>query len=1041
MDYFTSFFRASQRSARKLLLGELLTKTPASRCRSLHPKRTWHRLVRMEQLEMRAMLSASPIDGRPYFDIGPSDGIALDQPRVTVQLIDEAENIIGPSTFNSWLLDTGANTILGFQTAVGDMKGPPAYQTDGQFEELGVGGSSLYDISKSYRFDFAGENGIRNTLPDTRIITDATRDVSIAGPYGIVGMPAMTERVTTLDFTPWTTIEGLDLFMKVEFRNDVPAYSGPRYTIALDNRHEYFPEPYVVPAGNPPPAWADIPYLSAQLLHNGRTSSGNFILDTGAQVSILNRRMAFELGLDTNNDGELDNKDASYARNETISGIGGSTDVPVFLIDEVHVPTEEGPDMVWTDLQWLILDIDPGIDAVFGFDNMTSGWIEAFGKDGNSGYIMQSHLDFRNYEATGQGKMYIDVNPEIGGAVDPNGPGAAIDESGGLTSVSEIGVTDTYTLRLNTAPAANVRVTLDSPDDQQATAVDANNPSHNYLDFTPLNWSIPQTVLVSALDDSTQQSFHRTFVRHTSTSSDPAYQAVGMPRVVINITDNDFPGVMLIPSDGATEVTEGGATDTYQIVLTFPPAMPVTITMANVQNQVTATALVGGGNSLVFTPGNWDVPQTVLVTAVDDAFSEGTLKTYISHSLTTEDTDFQLAFILQEVVTINDNDVADTTPPRVLDVQVGSSRWSAPFIDAVDGGGIASGNGRGLSLAGPEQLRNLPWINIDRLYIQFSEDVADSLSPSKIALVGTNLANYMPGVTLAYGEDGTNVATLRFATPIANDSLILSLLDTITDAAGNPLDGEWSDAVSTSSGNGTAGGRFDFRLDVLPGDVDNSGGVSSIDLYDVYGMWGTVVHEKNDAYFDVDGNGGIISIDLYEAFKWYGRILPPPPAPFVFASLFSAAAPVSAETAHVKPSSPPLLRAPLNSAANSRLRTAHVLLQNRLNSGPVESELRFCPQELVAPQPRHAVLPLSARDDWFAALDDLSQISGYNVRRNTNQPESTPTIAPPVSVVPERRERRIQPRGARGRVESPDSALDFELGIVTRFPSDLSYES
>ncbi len=51
------------------------------------------------------------------------------------------------------------------------------------------------------------------------------------------------------------------------------------------------------------------------------------------------------------------------------------------------------------------------------------------------------------------------------------------------------------------------------------------------------------------------------------------------------------------------------------------------------------------------------------------------------------------------------------------------------------------------------------------------------------------------------------------------------------------------------------------------------------------------------------------------------------------------------------------------------------------------------------------------------------------------------SLAPPVSVVPERRERRIQPRGARGRVESPDSALDFELGIVTRFPSDLSYES
>ncbi|MCA9156703.1 MAG: aspartyl protease family protein [Planctomycetales bacterium] len=990
------------------------------------------------------MLSASPIGDRPYFDLGPSDGVAWDQPRVTMQLIDEAENIIGPTTFNEWLLDTGANTILGFQTAVGDMTGPPAYQTEGQFEELGVGGTSLYDISKSYRFDFAGESGIRNTLPDTRIITDATRDVSIFGPYGIVGMPAMTQRVTTLDFTPWTTIEGLDLFMKVDFSNDVPAYAGPRYTVAVDNRFEYFPEPHVIPLGGPPPAWADIPFLSAQLLHNGQTSSGNFLFDTGAQVSILNRRMAFELGLDTNNDGELDSKDASYARNETISGISGSTSVPVFLIDEVHVPTEEGPDLVWTDLQWLVLDIDPGIDAVFGFDNMTSGWIEAFAKDGKSGYIMQSHLDFRNYETTGQGKIYFDINPEISAVVDPNGPGAAIDESGGLTSVSETGVTDTYTLRLTTAPTADVRVTLDSPDDQQATAVDANHPSHNYLDFTPLNWSIPQTVLVSAIDDSTPESFHRTFVRHTSTSSDPAYQAVGMPRVVINITDNDYPGVMLIPSDGATEVTEGGATDTYQVVLTFPPTQPVTIAMANVQNQVTATALVGGGNSLVFTPENWDVPQTVLVTAVDDAFSEGTLKTYISHSLTTEDTDFQQAFILQEVVTINDNDVADTTPPRVLDVQVGSSSWNAPFIDAVDGGGIANGNGRGLSLAGPEQLKNLPWINIDRIYIQFSEDVADSLSPAKIALAGTNIANYMPGLTLAYGEDGINVATLRFASPIANDSLILSLLDTITDAAGNPLDGEWSDASSTSSGDGTAGGRFDFRIDVLPGDVNNNGGVNTADLYDDYDMVGTVVKNISHAYYDVNGNGGVNTADLYDAYNWIGRILPSPPARSATASLanVSLANEVSRTKPAVNPSDLPVLLGGLGT--ETRLRTARTLPHNRVTSA-TEPESKTLDGDGLLGSAAPQIVPTSVTPpgkSWRDLVENFWERADYDGLMVASQLAiQTPMIAPPI-VVPSRPEGIARNRRARDESEERDSAAEepFQF-IVPYFPTGFDRRS
>ncbi len=1031
MFYFQSVLFTSQRSVLKSVLDKFSSSWPAGQRRLRQATRDCRRLARVEQLEMRAMLSASPIDDRPYFDLGPSDGVAWDQPRVTVELSDEAENIIGPNTFNSWLLDTGANTILGFQTAVGDM---PDYETDGQFEELGVGGSSLYDLSKSYRLDFAGESGIRNTLLDTRIITDATRDVSIFGPYGIVGMPVMTERVTTFDFTPWTTIVGLDLFMKVEFGDELPAYSGPRYTVSVDNRFEYFPEPHVVPLGHAPPAWADIPYLSAQLLNNGQTTSGNFIFDSGAQVSILNRRMAFELGLDTNNDGELDSLDASYARSETISGIGGSTSVPVFLIDEVHVPTDEGPDMVWTDLQWLVLDIDPGIDAVFGFDNMTSGWIEAALADGKSGYIMQSHLDFRGYETTGQGKIYFDINPEIHSVVDPTGPGAAIEERGGLTSVSEIGITDTYTLRLTTAPTADVRVTLASPGDEQATAVDANNPSHNYLDFTPQNWNIPQTVLVSAIDDSTEESFHRTFVRHTSSSSDPAYQAVGMPRVVVNITDNDYPGVMLIPSDGATEVSESGATDTYQMVLTFPPTQPVTISMANVQNQVTATAVVGGGSSLVFTPGNWNVPQGILVTAVDDAFSEGPHKTYISHSLSTADINFQTAFILQEVVTIIDNDVVDTTPPRVLDVQVASTRWQTPFIDAVDGGGVAGGNGRGLSLAGPDQLRNLPWINLDRMYIQFSEDVAASLSPAKIALVGMNLSNYMPGVTLVYGEDGPNVATLRFDSPIANDSLVLSLLDTITDAAGNLLDGEWSNGSSTTSGNGTAGGRFDFRLDVLPGDINNNGGVNTADLFDGYDMVGTVVGNVSQAYFDVNGNGGVNTGDLFDAYDWIGRILPQPPTIAAAARVASAslASEVSQTKPAVNPSDLSVIFAGLG--AETRLQTARTLLHSRLNSAKPEIEALVGDVEFAIPTP--PIIPAAvnaACKSWRDAAEDFWVRPDYDIPMVASQATIQTVMRATPIAIPSRHDRRAKHHNVRDNSEQVESAAEEHFQLVVPY--------
>ena len=41
----------------------------------------------------------------------------------------------------------------------------------------------------------------------------------------------------------------------------------------------------------------------------------------------------------------------------------------MFLIDQLHLPTNQGTDLVWTDLQWLVLDITPGIDAVLGFEH------------------------------------------------------------------------------------------------------------------------------------------------------------------------------------------------------------------------------------------------------------------------------------------------------------------------------------------------------------------------------------------------------------------------------------------------------------------------------------------------------------------------------------------------------------------------------------------------------------------------------------------------------------------------------------------------
>ncbi len=129
-------------------------------------------------------LSASSIDGRPFVDIGPSDNVAWDQPRVTVQFLTQdfpdgqdpsSDIVVGPHTFNTWLLDTGANTTLVFQSAVSDMReSEPRYQTDGQFAEVGVGGVSL----SMYRFP------IDSILLEPRRLTET--NCSISGSFPIL---------------------------------------------------------------------------------------------------------------------------------------------------------------------------------------------------------------------------------------------------------------------------------------------------------------------------------------------------------------------------------------------------------------------------------------------------------------------------------------------------------------------------------------------------------------------------------------------------------------------------------------------------------------------------------------------------------------------------------------------------------------------------------------------------------------------------------------------------------------------------------------
>jgi hypothetical protein len=80
------------------------------------------------------------------------------------------------------------------------------------------------------------------------------------------------------------------------------------------------------------------------------------------------------------------------------------------------------------------------------------------------------------------------------------------------------------------------------------------------------------------------------------------------------------PAVTVKPTTGLL-TSESGSTASIQVSLTTRPAANVTIPISSSDTTEGSVAV----SSLVFTPTSWNVPQTITVTGVDDAISDGTV--------------------------------------------------------------------------------------------------------------------------------------------------------------------------------------------------------------------------------------------------------------------------------------------------------------------------------------------------------------------------------------------------------------------------------
>jgi hypothetical protein len=351
--------------------------------------------------------------------LGNADTISLDQPLVTIRLEDP--NTLeqpGPNLYDTAILDTGANGLL---LAAGAYADGEQYGVETRadtstvhYTESGVAGTQVFDVLKPYNFYYAGSDGVPYDVPNARAFGSSA--VDLGDIAAIVGMPAMTGRVINMDFRPLSNID----LMTTEFATARPAAGPDTYHV---NLHMLPPEwPGVDPAhpDDPKPTFAALPIIdNVQHVTHGSTYSANLLLDTGAQTSVMSTTTALNLGLNLDPDDpntdilDIDGNGIIDAGDYLeVSGIGGAALMPFIHLDQIKIPTQEGTNLVFNNVEMGVLDIE-GIDGVLGMNILTSGYLDlVFGDGGPNQYgaFLGASADFTD---PALGVLQLDVNPNV----------------------------------------------------------------------------------------------------------------------------------------------------------------------------------------------------------------------------------------------------------------------------------------------------------------------------------------------------------------------------------------------------------------------------------------------------------------------------------------------------------------------------------------------------------------------------------------------------------------------------------------------------
>ncbi len=374
-------------------------------------------------------------------DIDGVQAVSIDQPRVNVALRwtptgdPLTVDISGISTFNiQAFLDTGTSGIL-LSKETSDLLAVTKATSGGSlvtFEDVGVAGSALFHVSDPLYVAIAPSNAIDIDNPTTQLtvynqvfgairtqINPESPSIPMLQGLDIVGMPIMAGKVVVMDPRPPENIELMNTFIYdpgTPYTGNVAAPGIPTTNHHVELSYGDFDRFTVVtPTGAEGPALSHNPFIGPNpitlidpslpaddtpgitVAFEGASTEGSFLLDTGAQMSMISTSLADQLnvryvaGTEGTDYPQLElfdplNPGAPGTPIEdqfqaTIGGIGGVMIVAGFNLDSLLVPTMEGDGFNYLHAPVLVSDItvkDPltddtlTLDGIFGMNFMVA---------------------------------------------------------------------------------------------------------------------------------------------------------------------------------------------------------------------------------------------------------------------------------------------------------------------------------------------------------------------------------------------------------------------------------------------------------------------------------------------------------------------------------------------------------------------------------------------------------------------------------------------------------------------------------------------